>query len=174
MKLKFNKSNLLPPIGKLTEFLRYDPSAGLIIWRKHYSSVLAGEIAGSPKTSTGAIHIGIFNKVYLAHRIAWALYHWRDPHPFMIDHKDGDRTNNKINNLRIADYSENNCNARIRKDNKSGIKGVCFHKRTGKWQATLKKDNTVFYLGLYLTIAEAAAAMETARNDHHLEFARHA
>jgi hypothetical protein len=90
MKLKFNKSNLLPPIGKLTEFLRYDPSAGLIIWRKHYSSVLAGEIAGSPKTSTGAIHIGIFNKVYLAHRIAWALYHWRDPHPFMIDHKDGE------------------------------------------------------------------------------------
>jgi hypothetical protein len=71
-------------------------------------------------------------KKFLVHRLIWAL-HNKDV-PDLIDHKDRNKLNNKIENLRISDKSKNSFNSGIRSDNTSGYTGISYCKRTRKWE----------------------------------------
>lgn len=79
-------------------------------------------------------------------------------HGEQCDHKDHDTLNNQRNNLRIVTHHQNQRNQKSNKNSSSKYKGVCFHKQTGKWQATIKVNNKSIYLGLFFTEEEAALA----------------
>lgn len=105
-----------------------------------------------------------------AHRIAWALVHGVIP-TTDIDHIDGDKQNNAPSNLRLATRSQNNYNAKKRRDNTSGYKGVSFDKARGKWDARFNVKGKTVHLGRFATAEQAKAAYDKAasalRGDFH-------
>lgn len=91
---------------------------------------------------------------------------------FEIDHRDLDKLNNQKYNLRHCTQSENKKNRAKLKNNKSGFKGVCWHKGNKKWFAQLMSDRKPIYIGLFTCPIEAARAYNAAALIHHGEFAR--
>ena len=75
-----------------------------------------------------------------------------------FDHKNRDRLDNRLSNIRIASRKENATNASKRRDNTSGYKGVSFHKFHNKWGATTHFGGKSHHLGYYQTAIEAAIA----------------
>jgi len=138
---------------KLKKFLDYNFETGIFTWKvRRKNSVNVGAVAGS--LSHGYILIMISGKFYRAHRLAWLYIHGYFPEYF-IDHIDRDRSNNRINNLR---HVSNQCNVRNsgnRKDNKSGIKGIGWHKATNKWRVRIAVNNKSFELGIFTSFDEA-------------------
>jgi hypothetical protein len=84
-----------------------------------------------------------------------------------IDHINGDRSDNRPENLREATHAENNCNSKAR--NKLGVKGVCLH-GCGKYMAYVKLNGKMEYFGLYLTAEEAKKNRDKRAKVLHGEF----
>jgi hypothetical protein len=89
-----------------------------------------------------------------------------------VDHRDGDPTNNHHENLRAATSSENNRNAKRRKDCPSEYKGVSWHKARNKWYARCVVDGKRKTLGYFTSEREAAEAYNAAALEHYKKFAR--
>lgn len=89
-----------------------------------------------------------------------------------VDHRDSNGLNNRRCNLRVATKAQNLANQRTRPDNSSGAKGVTFHKATGKWQPQIMVNGSRVYLGLFVSVEEAAAAYAKASAELHGEFGR--
>lgn len=94
------------------------------------------------------------------------------PDGLEVDHRDGDGLNNRRGNLRLATKSQNQCNARSRKNSSSNLKGVTWHKASGRWQSRIKLGAKERYLGLYDTPDAAHAAYAQASTELHGEFGR--
>lgn len=88
-----------------------------------------------------------------------------------VDHRDGDGLNCRAYNLRPATTAQNQHNARRRKDNTSGVKGVSRHMASGKWRATIRANGKVRHLGTFADIDGARVAVDSARAELHGEFA---
>ena len=129
-----------------------------------------GDMAGCllPK---GYKTIGIDGKNYFMHRLIFLMFYGYLPKK--IDHKDGNAKNNKIENLRNASDLENSYNAKIRKDNTSGCKGVIWHKYEKKWIVVIKAKNKVIYSKYFDNLELADLVAQEARNKYHKDFARH-
>lgn len=106
----------------------------------------------------------------IAHRAAWAIYYGEIPKQH-IDHIDGNKTNNKIDNLRLCTHNQNQHNQGIRRNNKSGYKGVSWFKNAKKWQAQICCDSKIKHLGMFTTKEDAAHAYDIAALEVHGEFA---
>lgn len=89
----------------------------------------------------------------------------------LVDHINGDTLDNRRENLRIATLSQNAMNRKIRRDSKSGFKGVKWHNKTKKWTATIAVDGKYHYLGYYNTPEEAHEAYCEKAKELHGEFA---
>lgn len=111
-------------------------------------------------------------KTYYLHRLVWLYHHGYTP--AMIDHIDGDPSNNRIENLRECTNAQNQYNGPRKCHNRSGCKGVVFHPKCPRkpWQAKIAKAGRVFSLGYYATLEEAAAAYAAGAAKHAGEFAR--
>jgi hypothetical protein len=79
-----------------------------------------------------------------------------------VDHIDGNKSNNQLSNLRWTTHTENMWNQKISKNNKSGVKGVCWNKQNKKWHAHIRVDGINIYLGFFDDIEEARQARITA------------
>ena len=90
-----------------------------------------------------------------------------------LDHINGRRDDNREENLREATQSENMANVPRAKNNKSGAKGVSWHAMGRKWQVHIQKSRKTYYLGLFNTLEEAAAAYREAAQRLHGVFAKH-
>ena len=90
----------------------------------------------------------------------------------IVDHKDGNTLDNRKENLRFSSHAENMRNSRTRKTNTSGIKGVCWDKKRGKWKSVINVDRKAFVLGYYTDIEDAEAAYVKASKELHGEFSR--
>lgn len=106
---------------------------------------------------------------YNAHRIAWLHYYGSWPSSG-LDHRDTDRSNNAIHNLRLASQSQNTTNRRSKRID--GRKGITYSKRRRKWIAQATVNGKVVYLGQHDTADAAHAAYAMAALAHHGEFAR--
>lgn len=93
--------------------------------------------------------------------------------PEVVDHVDGNRSNDHPDNLRAATRAQNNKNVKKRKDNTTGHKGVSFKKKLGKYQVLVQVDGKNIYFGVYADLEEAAKVARKAREELHGEFARH-
>lgn len=136
-------------LAELRKCLSYNPETGIFVWRKlRNCRVKPGDAAGSP-FSNGYIGIRFNLRRYLAHRLAWFYVHGEWP-AGQIDHINGDRADNRISNLRVADQSHNNANFRRPKRNKTGFRGVhpspC---KPGRWVARITKYGKSYSLGSY-------------------------
>ena len=161
----------LPSPELLWELFDYKPLTGELVWRKVPSNrVRLG-------TATGSTHIQGYAATrvegvsYLTHRLVWCWLHGQDPKLFQVDHIDGNRQNNHWNNLRLATAAENARNSKVRKHNKTGIKGTRLLP-SGKYQVRIRKDGITYQLGTFATLEEAGAAYEKAAMQLHGKFFR--
>lgn len=141
---------------------------GKLFWKNTRSPhVRAGKEAGYLRKD-GYIGIIVHKKSYLAHRIIFALHHGYLP--FFVDHKDRDRSNNFIENLRPANMNENVHNSSTPKSNKTGVKGVRVV-RGGRFEARVAANGVTVQVGTFSTLEEARLAIEEARAKLHKQFA---
>ena len=159
------KAQPLPPVGRVRELLNYDPETGVLTWRVARRGTAAGAVAGS-LNRVGYIYVVVDGTRCLSHRLAWLLATGSDPAPSEIDHRDGDRSNNRLDNLRPASRAENNRN---RKPTGRYLKGVG-RTTSGRFQARIKAPHYL-YLGTFDTELEAHAAYAAAAHHHFGEFA---
>lgn len=151
------------PISPLIrEFVSYDPTTGALAWVKHFHQWVVGPITGLNRE--GYVRFGFQGRTYLGHRVAWFLFFGEQPPP-ILDHRNGNRADNRIDNLRAATPSQNLQNQRGRG---AFPKGVTLHKRTGKFQAQIQGR----YLGLYDTADAAHQVARAAAVELYGEFAR--
>ena len=158
-------------LSELKYLLSYDKNTGYFTWKNHENvhRKTRGKIAGA--TSNGYIKIKINKVPYLAHRLAW--FYCFNVWPSIIDHIDGDRSNNSILNLREATKSQNGANSTIRKDNKSGLKGVSYEEKRNKFVAAIRVNGKDYKLGRFVNSDDAAKAYEMAAKKHFGEFAKY-
>lgn len=141
--------------------LNYDPSTGQFTWRISPNRRIRPGRTCSVVNSHGYIRIMIKQKSYTAHRLAWLYVHGEWP-PHEVDHINGNRTDNRICNLRLATTRQNQGNRRLQKNNMSGVKGVSWHAAHQKWMATIRKNGRKTHLGYFANKEEAASAYQKA------------
>ena len=175
-----------PTAEHVRNVLDYDPGAGVLTWkyrtdikagrgRSTFNSRFAGKAAGCRFKKRGGrsyyIAIGLDYVTYPAHCLAylWMIGEWSDSE---LDHRNGDGTDNRWENIRPATPSQNLANRGANKNNKLGLKGVSLFKRTGRYQAQIFRDGVPYWLGYHDTPEEAHAAYCTAATKLYGEFAR--
>jgi hypothetical protein len=151
---------------RLRELLHYDPETGLFVWRVRSSSRAGpGDAAGRPD-KRGYMWVGIDRRVRSVHRLAWLYVHGSWPLN-EIDHIDGDKGNNRIENLRDVTRSTNQQNFRVaRRGTRSGLLGAWMHP-CGRWTSQIVVDGQRRHLGLFDTPEQAHAAYLAAKRSHH-------
>ena len=150
---------------RLRELFDYDQTTGIFVRRIGVRGGLAGEIAGYVHSTLGYRYIGVDRKVRLAHRLAW-LYTTGCWPGNTIDHINGDRSDNRISNLRDVPHRVNCENRKAPKaDTASGILGV-FRNRE-RWVAKIRIQGKQTNLGTYATREEASVAYLAAKRQFH-------
>lgn len=156
---------------RLRELLSFDPDTGIFRWLKTRGSRAAiGSLAGS-LDHYGYRQIGIDGRDYKAHRLAWFYMTGNWPE-LEVDHRFGHTDDNRWSELRQATPCQNKQNMRRHRDNRTGLKGVHFHKGTSRWCAQIMHEGKKIYLGLFDRPEDAHAAYCKAASDLHGNFAR--
>jgi hypothetical protein len=162
--------------------LRYEPETGKLFWRerppemfyrsgswsaerraKAWNSTYAGKEAFTYLTDDGYRQGAIQGRTIRAHRVIWLMMTGEPPFG-VIDHIDGDRANNRWENLRSVTRSQNMRNMKMVDRNTSGATGVV--RQGGSWVARLKANGKNLYLGSFKDIDEAIAARSSAQAAH--------
>jgi hypothetical protein len=173
-------SKALPSPEVLRQLLRYEPETGKLFWLnrapalfngtarrtpEHASSIWntknAGREAFTADDGDGYKTGAIFDKSFRAHRIVWAMHTGAWPTE-QIDHINGIRTDNRIENLRHVSHDENCRNIKKPAHNTSGVLGVSWMKKEKKWKAAIGVDRKNRSLGAFLDLQEAATARKSA------------
>lgn len=117
--------------------------------------------------SRGYAYFSYFNKdVYLHRMLINVDLFYSDKVIEVCDHINGNRLDNRKENLRVVDRKGNAINAKTRKDNTSGKRGVSWLKRSQKWQVDIQYDNQKKYIGVFSDFREALKAREEAENKY--------
>ena len=155
-------------IGYLKNNLYYKD--GALYWKRFMGGKAKENSRAGSFHRTGYVHIQLKNKVYKEHRLVFAFFN--NYCPEFLDHIDGNRSNNKIENLRPATRGQNNRNSKIPITNTSSIKGVGYWR--GKWRARVDFERKHFFVGYFKTKEDAEVAVKEAREKLHKDFCRHA
>lgn len=157
---------------RLREVLDYDPDTGIFTWKYRpelvgslnaTNTLRAGKTAGS--VTHRYIQIMINKKMHYAHRLAW-MYINGDFEDGEIDHINGNKHDNRIENLRLVNRSQNNQNRSVLSKNLSGFLGVSWHKATGLWRARGALGEHDRVLGYFSTPEEAASVAQKWREEN--------
>jgi hypothetical protein len=156
---------------RLRELLEYNPQTGVFIWKISGPGRKKGKVAGGVD-GEGYWQIGVGGRGQTrAHRLAWLYVHGEVPS--RIDHRDLDKLNNRIDNLRVATGSQNKANGTAYANNKSGLKGVSYLSGRAKpWRATIQCQGKWKFLGYFDTAEAAHAKYLEAAKEAFGEFAR--
>lgn len=161
-------------VDLLNHLFEYDKETGNLIWKIKPSSrghsVKVGDIAGTLK-SHGYLCVGINYNSYRAHRLIFLMH--KGYLPKTIDHINGDKLDNRIENLRAATVGQNQHNRKTNANNTSGYKGVGWNKAQKKWVARITLERKNIHLGYFANVEEAAEVVRKAREELHGSFANH-
>lgn len=153
---------------RLLELLDYDPVTGDFRWRvdRGGGAPAAGAQAGGIN-GRGYVVIGIDQKSYQAHRLAWLYTHGVWPKD-QIDHINRNRADNRLSNLREATNGQNQANSPRHANNRSGYKGVYWDKNNKYWVAQIRRK----LIGTFHDAESASEAYNAAAAVQYGEFAR--
>jgi len=147
---------------RLCELLSYCPETGEFRWKVYRCpNARAGDVAGN-LCPRGYIKIKIDKKLYRAHRLAWLFVRgcWPDDE---LDHRNGIRCDNRIDNLRAATHAQNHQNRAPDRGNKSRRLGVSWSRRSEKWCAHICVNREKKYLGAFDCPEKASEAYAAAK-----------
>lgn len=162
----------LPTQSDLIALLRYDNATGKLFWRTRSSGFFNSDrdaaawnarYAGREALTTivkGYRYGHVLNRGAYAHRVILAMHNGEWPE--VSDHINGDKQDNRLENLRAVRFTENMHNLPTPATNKSGVMGVHFAPNKGKWVANIKADGTSIFLGHYDNEREAMIARRAA------------
>lgn len=165
-----------PSVARLRELLRYDPETGKLFWKQravenfstqHYANIWntknAGKEAGwDGSKDDGYRRLAINRQCFLSHRVVWAIVHGAWP-TVEIDHKDQNRRNNTIDNLREVARQINCMNVSMMRTNTSGCTGV-FKSRAGNWWVEVQIRGKREHVGTFYTFEDAVLARKQAQD----------
>jgi len=174
-----------PTQEQLKSIVKYDPLTGVFTWKvrtydmfshggnqgqrgscKVFNTKFSGKKAGK-FDKNGYLQIRTYQTgtMCLAHRLAW-LYVYGEI-PYVIDHVNGDKSDNRIVNLRNVNPSANNKNPQsLHPLNKSGVNGVNFHKTYKKWRARIVNNYQQISLGMHVELKDAVMARYNAEKEY--------
>ncbi len=153
----------------LRELFLYDEVAGCLKWASPYiNRVKVGDIAGCIHKASGYAYTKVYGQQYKTHRLIW-MYFYGEFHSSDIDHINGRRSDNRIENLRAIDHSVNMQNQRLpSKNNKTGFLGVHLDRRSNKYKASIRNKGKVISIGLFDRAEDASSAyLKKKRELHH-------
>lgn len=138
------------------------------LWRcRIFNSRQAGKRAGTMTDGYLIVNTAAFGRLSV-HRVIFLMHHGYLPEE--VDHIDGDPTNNKIENLRPATHAQNMRNVKTSVANRSGRKGVYWHKSLRRWTAGIRVDGKQTSIGAFDSMLDAVAARIAAEREHYGEF----
>lgn len=155
---------------ELFQLYVYDSEKGIFFHAENKPRAKSGKQVGTI-TKQGYVLINVKGKTQKAHRMAW-LYVYGEWPILGIDHINGNPTDNRISNLRIANQSQNIANAKVFKTNRFGAKGVGFRKDTQRWTARIMVNYKNISLGCFGSFEEAKSAYQKAAKHYFGEFSR--
>ena len=142
---------------QLKQIATYDPAEGVLRWTVKRGKMKPGDKMGSVGTG-GYQRVRIDNKQYLEHRLVWLWHH--GVFPRILDHIDRNPLNNRIENLRLCNESQNAANSGLPVNNTSGYRGVCWDVRKKAWKVRVSLvvdgERVRQYVGHFADIHEAA------------------
>ena len=140
----------------------YCPTTGSLTWAQNRGKARIGKLAGTVDKD-GYIRVRFNNRFHSAHRLCWLHFYGNWP-SLVIDHINGDPSDNRICNLREATVAQNQWNLR-RKPN-----GVFWHKKNKKWTVSIGANGRLHHFGSFDSIESATEAAIKARKELHGEF----
>jgi hypothetical protein len=153
----------LPPIERLLERFYYDNDRDCLCY--HPQEYLPADWGHRPVVGQlkkdGYHWIRVLKRPTVVHRVVWAVCTGADPYPLQIDHRDENKSNNRIGNLRIATHGQNQHNA-SRTWSQTGFKGVS--RVNGKFYASVCIDGDQASFGPFLSAEEAHNAYKAVKN----------
>jgi hypothetical protein len=153
-------------VERLRQVLNYDPATGMFTWKVSLRNrTLPGDKAGYMNNQGYMLCVIDQQKIRL-HRAAWAIYYGTMPEGH-LDHINGVRHDNRIENLRIATASENMQNTALRKNSTTKVKGIHLRKDTGKYSSSITVNGVTHWLGCFDNISDAKRARLAAENTLH-------
>lgn len=174
----------LPDTKYLEECFYVNFETGELIWKHrpdtHFrneqiargvNAKYAGKVAGMTNSKTRYRYVWMDSVAYKVHRIIWKMKLGADP-VHEIDHINGDRTDNRIENLRDCTKSQNQMNVRVRANSASGLKNIKFRK--DRWYVRITVDGTRKHVGCFLTKQQAIAAYTKCEQEYYGDYARRA
>jgi len=153
------------PIDELRKRLSYCPDSGKLTWRAVGNNRIKVGAEAGHLAKRGYRQVSIRGRNYQAHRVAWALHHGAWP-AAQIDHRNGVRDDNRIENLRVVTNTENARNQKLGVNNTSGRVGISWIESARKWRASIGRDGRRISLGRFTDFAEACAARDAADLAH--------
>jgi hypothetical protein len=181
-KTMTRKGKPTPPQDLLLRLLRYDPEAGKLYWRprpiemfkdgklhsrshawRKWNTRYAGKEAFTALVEGyryGAVH----HRQYRACRIIFKMLHGYDP-PY-VGHKNGDRLDDRADNLASVTAYEMQVTKAMQSNNKSGVVGVYWDRHRKKWVAQLRHKRQTIHLGRHIRIEDAVAARREGEREY--------
>jgi hypothetical protein len=160
-----------PTLSPTQEQLKamFDYIDGKLVWKVKRKRVNVGDLAGVLHPN-GYLRTGLNGHIHMNHRLIFMWHHGYLP--VMVDHIDGNKLNNKIENLRPADKNKNQHNQKLKVTNTSGFKNVSLCPQTKKWKVSIKLNGKDIMLGRFANIELADLVAQEARAKYHGEYAR--
>jgi len=147
----------------------YNRELGKVFWKNRSDSIVkeGAEIGVLPTSRHKGFNVR--GRTCCVHRLIYWLEN--DTLPEMVDHKNRDPRDNRIDNLRAATRSQNGMNANVRSNNKLGVKNVS--PLRGKYKVQLYKDKKGICIGTFESLELAELIASEAREKYHGEFCCH-
>jgi hypothetical protein len=149
-----------PPVSDAFEY-----SNGHLLAKFKTQNYSIGDVVGSACKTHGYVIVGHGKHLHQAHRLVWEMFNGPVPDGLYIDHINGIRSDNRIENLRVVDKATNAKNRRLQHNNKTGIQGVksC---QGEKFEVAISSEGRRIYLGKFKDFFEACCVRKSAEVKH--------